>query len=112
MIKKEDDPKLLTDPEDIHDCLKYPKGKKKTSSEKWNEFTTDDLSHKRKRTANYTSSYDDGQTELQFVRMMEKRAEDEKNKHRKKEISMNVQSSESKTSIYSSQVFERFDNAI
>ena len=85
--RKADAPKLLTDPEDIPDWIKYPKGKKKTSSEKWNEFMTDDQSRKRKRTANNTSSYDDGLTELQFVRMMEKRAEDEEleAKQRKKD---------------------------
>jgi len=65
---------LLSDPNDIPDWIKYPKGKKKSSSEKWDEFMAEESSGKRKRIKT-NAVYDDGLTERQFMRIMEKQAD-------------------------------------
>jgi superfamily II DNA/RNA helicase len=79
-------PGLLTDPNDIPDWIKYPNGKKNDDKSGVNGGV--DL-EKRRAAAN-ASSYTDGLTEKQFLRMMEKQAvaEEEEAKARKLEWHM------------------------
>ena len=74
--KEQKSPGLLSDPNDIPDWIKYPKGKKKSSSEKWDQFMADDTGGKRKRNKS-SAVYDDGLTERQFMKMTEKQADTE-----------------------------------
>lgn len=82
--KERNVPGLLDDPNEIPDWIKYPKGQKKTSSEKWDQFMADETTGKRKRTSTGGAVYDDGLTELQFIRMMEKQADEEETAAKKK----------------------------
>jgi hypothetical protein len=74
-------PGLLTDPEDIPDWIRYPSGKKEDEEE------DDGNLEGKRRTAAKSGAYDDGLTEKQFLRAVEKQAEAEENdaKVRKRE---------------------------
>jgi hypothetical protein len=76
-------PGLVTDPDDIPDWIRYPHGKKERGD---SEF--DDLFEAgKRRAASKATAYDDGLTEKQFLRIMEKQAEveEEEAKARKRE---------------------------
>jgi len=69
-----DSPGLLTDPKDIPDWIKYPnKNEENDTSE--NGVLLDPS--QRRAAAKKTAGYDDGLTEKQFLRIMEKQAKDE-----------------------------------
>lgn len=77
--KEEPRPALFTDPDDIPDWIKYPSGSKETSLK-----ASFDPSIGRKRTA---VTYDDGLTEKQFLRLMEKQADEDEASSRKRKAS-------------------------
>lgn len=78
--KQADDPRpgLYTDPDDLPDWIKYPSGSKEAAVPAFDP----DAGRKRN-----TVAYDDGLTEKQFLRLMEKQAEDDENKARKRKAS-------------------------
>ena len=66
-------PGLLTDPNDIPDWIRYPKGKKGEDDAEENE--SDIIATGKRRSAASATVYNDGLTEKQFLRMMEKQAQ-------------------------------------
>lgn len=77
-------PGLLTDPNDIPDWIKYPHGKKDDEQ----LAQTEDgiiITEKRRAAANATS-YTDGLTEKQFLRMMEKQAQAEEDEAKARKL--------------------------
>lgn len=76
-------PGLVTDPDEIPDWIRYPHGKKEQE-----DGAVDDFSEVgKRRAASKATAYDDGLTEKQFLRIMEKQAEVEEKeaKARKRE---------------------------
>jgi hypothetical protein len=65
-------PGLLTDPNDVPDWIKYPSGKKE---EEEPDHSTSDIITEKRRSAASGTVYNDGLTEKQFIRMMEKQAQ-------------------------------------
>ena len=75
---------MLTDPNDIPDWIKYPHGKKDDEQ----LAQTEDgiiITEKRRAAANATS-YTDGLTEKQFLRMMEKQAQAEEDEAKARKL--------------------------
>jgi len=74
-------PGLITDPDDVPDWIRYPKGKKEEESE---NDGNDKLELTKRRTANQAKSYSDGLTERQFVKLMEDTAQEEEENSKKR----------------------------
>jgi len=81
-------PSLYTDIETVPDWIRYPNGRPEKGTEL--EIAADGFPHKRRAAEGVV--YDDGMTEKQFCRMMDKQAADEEKgkKKRKKKRSRNA----------------------
>ena len=83
---KDDDffesPGLNTDPDDIPDWIRYPNGNR----EEFDESKAGDVELGKRRAAAQATKYDDGLTEKQFLRMMEKQAQAEEDAAKARKI--------------------------
>lgn len=86
-------PGLLTDPNDIPDWIRYPSGSKDVSEANGDVI----IEPGKRRTAASDKTYDDGLTEKQFLRIMEKQAQAEEDAAKARKLEWKLQR-EKKTS--------------